>query len=95
MPIPDGVDDATAAALPNPALSAWLSLVWRAQRELGETVLILGYTGVAGKLAIQIARHLGAGRVVAGGRNEQVLRTLNDLGADATIHLDQSDQELT
>jgi NADPH2:quinone reductase len=57
--------------------------------------LILGGTGVAGKLAIQIARHLGAGRVVAAGRNEQVLRTLNDLGADATIHLDQSDQELT
>jgi NADPH2:quinone reductase len=50
---------------------------------------------VAGKLAIQIAKHLGAGRVVAAGRNEQVLRTLNDLGADATIHLDQPDKELT
>jgi NADPH2:quinone reductase len=56
--------------------------------------LILGGTGVAGKLAIQIARHLGAGRVVAAGRSEQVLRTLNDLGGDATIRLDQSDQEL-
>jgi len=95
LPIPDEVNDVTAAALPNPALSAWLSLVWRAQLKPGETVLILGGTGVAGKLAIQIARHLGAGRVVAAGRNEQVLRTLNDLGADATIHLDQSDQELT
>ena len=57
--------------------------------------MILGGTGVAGELAIQIAKHLGAGRVVAAGRNEQVLRTLNDLGADVTIHLDQSDQELT
>jgi NADPH2:quinone reductase len=95
LPIPDGVDDGTAAALPNPALSSWLSLVWRAQIKRGETALILGATGVAGKLAIQIAKHLGAGRVVAAGRNEQVLRTLNDLGADATIHLDQPDKELT
>jgi len=95
LPIPDGVDDVTAAALPNPALSSWLSLVWRAQLKRGETVLILGATGVAGKLAVQIAKHLGAGRVVAAGRNEQVLRTLNDLGADATIHLDQPDKVLT
>ena len=95
LPIPDGVDDVTAAALPNPALSSWLSLVWRAQLKRGETALILGATGVAGKLAVQIAKHLGAGRVVAAGRNEQVLRTLNDLGADATIHLDQPDKELT
>src|SRR6266700_3085377 len=94
LPIPHGVDDVTAAALPNPALSSWLSLVWRAQIKRGETALILGATGVAGKLAIQIAKHLGAGRVVAAGRNEQVLRTLNDLGADATIHLDQPDKEL-
>ena len=94
LAIPDGVDDVIAAALPNPALSSWLPLVWRAQLKPGETVLILGATGVAGKLAVQIARHLGAGRVVAAGRNEQVLRTLNALGADATIHLDQPDREL-
>jgi NADPH2:quinone reductase len=95
LPIPDGVDDVTAAALPNPALSSWLPLVWRAQLKPGETVLILGATGVAGKLAIQIARHLGAERVVAAGRNEQVLKTLPDLGADAIIALDQPDQVLT
>jgi NADPH2:quinone reductase len=95
LPIPDNVDDVTAAALPNPALSSWLPLVWRAQLKPGETVLILGATGVAGKLAIQIARHLGAGRVVAAGRNDQVLKTLPDLGADALIALDQPDQQLT
>jgi NADPH2:quinone reductase len=95
LPIPDGVDDVTAAALPNPALSSWLPLVWRAQLKPGETVLVLGATGVAGKLAIQIAKHLGAGRVVAAGRNEQVLKTLPDLGADAIIALDQPDQVLT
>ncbi|HEY2094441.1 MAG TPA: zinc-binding alcohol dehydrogenase family protein [Thermoanaerobaculia bacterium] len=94
LPVPDSVDDDTAAALPNPALSSWLPLVWRAKLERGETVLILGATGVAGKVAIQIAKHLGAGRVVAAGRNTQVLKTLPDLGADATIDLGQPDQEL-
>jgi NADPH2:quinone reductase len=95
LPIPEQVDDATAAALPNPALSAWLPLIWRAQLQPGETVLILGATGVAGQLAIQIAKHLGAGRVVAAGRNRRVLTTLHDLGADATIALDLPDQALT
>lgn len=94
LPVPDGVDDNTAAALPNPALSSWLPLLWRARLKPGETVLILGATGVAGKLAIQIAKHLGAGRVVAAGRNARVLETLPDLGADATIALDQPDHEL-
>jgi NADPH2:quinone reductase len=94
LPVPDSVDDNTAAALPNPALSSWLPLVWRARLKPGETVLILGATGVAGRLAIQIAKHLGAGRVVAAGRNQHMLATLSGLGADATIALDQPDQEL-
>src|SRR5690242_20090730 len=42
FPVPDNLDDATAAALPNPALSSWLPLTWRAQLAAGETVLILG-----------------------------------------------------
>lgn len=95
LPVPEQVDDVTAAALPNPALSAWLALVWRAQLRPAETVLILGATGVAGQLAVQIAKHFGAERVVAAGRNRRVLATLRDLGADATIALDLSDQELT
>src|SRR5258708_4482569 len=94
VPVPEQVDDVTAAALPNPALSAWLSLIWRAQLQPGETVLILGATGVAGQLAVQIAKHLGAERGVAAGRNRRVLTTLRDLGADATIALDLPDQEL-
>jgi NADPH:quinone reductase-like Zn-dependent oxidoreductase len=93
-PVPAGLDDATAAALPNPALSSWLPLAWRAKLAPGETVLILGATGTAGKLAIQIAKILGAGRVVAAGRNAQVLRTLPSLGADALIHLEQSGPEV-
>jgi NADPH2:quinone reductase len=95
LPIPEEIDDVTAAALPNPALSAWLSLVWRAQLRSGETVLILGATGVAGKLAIQIAKHLGADRVIAAGRNAEILKMLPGLGADSTISLNQSDEALT
>jgi len=95
FPIPDNVNDDIAAAVVNPGLSAWGALVWRAQLAPGETVLILGATGVTGKLAIQTAKLLGAGRVIAAGRNEQVLNTLHDLGADTTIHLDKPGQVLT
>jgi len=95
FPIPDNVDDDIAAAVVNPGLSAWGALAWRAQLTPGETVLILGATGVTGQLAIQTAKLLGAGRVIAAGRNEQVLNTLRDLGADTTIHLDKPGQNLT
>jgi NADPH2:quinone reductase len=95
FPVPESVDDSTAAALPNPGVSAWLAITWRAKLAPGETVLILGATGVAGKLAVQIAKLLGAGRVTAAGRNEQILGTLHGLGADATIRLDTPGQNLT
>jgi NADPH2:quinone reductase len=95
LPVPEPIDDLTAAAMPNPGVSAWLSLVWRAKLQPGEKVLVLGATGVAGQLAVQIARHIGAERVVAAGRNRRVLAKLGDLGADATIALDLTDSELT
>jgi NADPH:quinone reductase-like Zn-dependent oxidoreductase len=95
FPIPDNVNDDVAAAVVNPGLSAWGALVWRAQLAPGETVLILGATGVTGKLAIQTAKLLGAGRVIAVGRNEQVVNSLHDLGADTIIHLGKPDQDLT
>lgn len=69
FPLPEGLDDALAAALPNPGMSAWLSLKDRARVAKGETVLIMGATGVAGQLGLQAARYLGARRVVAAGRN--------------------------
>jgi NADPH2:quinone reductase len=93
-PIPDGVDDIVAAALPNPGLSSWLPLITTAKLSPGETVLVLGATGVAGKLAIQIAKHLGAARVVAAGRNEEILKGLQTLGADACIRLDVPESDL-
>jgi NADPH:quinone reductase-like Zn-dependent oxidoreductase len=87
FPVPENVNDETAAALPNPGVSAWLSLAYRAKLVRGENVLILGATGVTGKLAVKIAKLLGASRVIAAGRNQQALSTLHDLGADATISL--------
>jgi NADPH2:quinone reductase len=93
-PIPDGVDDALAAAIENPGVSAFTVLDWRAGLRPGERVLILGATGVAGQIAVQIARHLRAGRIVAAGRNPRVLASLPSLGADATIQLDQPDDAL-
>jgi NADPH:quinone reductase-like Zn-dependent oxidoreductase len=95
FPIPDNIDDDIAAAVVNPGLSAWGAIVWRAQLTAGETVLILGATGVTGKLAVQTAKLLGARRVIAAGRNQQVLNSLHDLGADTTIRLDKPGQDLT
>ncbi len=94
FPVPPEVDDETAAALPNPGISAWLTLAFRAKLVPGENVLILGATGVTGKLAVQIARLLGAGRVVAAGRNQQALNALPLRGADAVIRLDESAKKL-
>ena len=94
FPVPAGLDDDTAAALPNPGISAWLSLTHRAKLAPGETVLILGATGVVGQLAVQIAKLLGAKRVIGAGRNERVLGALKELGADATIQLDQPQDSL-
>jgi NADPH:quinone reductase-like Zn-dependent oxidoreductase len=94
IPLPDGLDDATAAGIANPAMSSWAALMGRAKFVAGENVTILGATGVAGKLAVQIAKRLGARRVTAAGRNPQALETLKELGADAVIPLDQEDDSL-
>ena len=94
FPVPSSMDDATAAALPNPGVSAYLVLTQNAKLAEGETVLILGATGIAGKLAVQIAKLLGASRIVGAGRNPEALIKLRELGADATIQLDQPQDQL-
>ena len=94
FPVPSSIDDDTAAALPNPGVSAWLSLTHRAKLAPGESVLILGATGVTGQLSVQIAKLLGAKRVIGAGRNERVLSKLHELGADAAIQIDQPGNSL-
>jgi NADPH:quinone reductase-like Zn-dependent oxidoreductase len=80
--VPDGLDDATAAALPNAVAGSAMALRFSAKMNAGETILINGATGVTGKIAVQIARHYGAGRIIVTGRNEQSLQSLKELGAD-------------
>ncbi|HEY5209209.1 MAG TPA: zinc-binding alcohol dehydrogenase family protein [Stellaceae bacterium] len=87
LPLPDGLDDVTAAAIANPGMSSWAAYTERARLRVGETVLVNGATGTAGRLAVRIAKHLGAGKVIATGRNADALRSLTALGADATIPL--------
>ena len=94
VPLPDGLDDATAAGTANPAMSSWVALTVRAKFVAGESVLVLGATGVAGQLAVQIAKRLGARRVIACGRNPEALAEAKALGADATISLDQPREAL-
>jgi NADPH2:quinone reductase len=84
--LPDAIEDVQAAAIANPGMSAWLSVKERAGLVPGETVLVLGATGVAGHLAIQIARHLGARRIIGAGRN---LESLAGENLDAVIALSQ------
>ncbi len=93
VPVPDELDDVTAAALANPGMSSWAALRHRARLSPGETVLINGATGVSGKLAIGIARHLGAGRIIATGRNPVALEALKEIGADETISLADGETE--
>lgn len=85
--VPEGADVIKIAAAMNPAMSAWVALRRRVAIEAGQSVLILGATGNAGQMAIQIAKRLGAGRVVGAGRDRARLATLPGLGADATVAL--------
>jgi NADPH:quinone reductase-like Zn-dependent oxidoreductase len=94
-PVPRGVAASVAAALPASALTSLLPLKYGAKLQSGETVLINGATGVSGKVAIQIAKLLGAGRIVGTGRDEEGLHSIMQLGADAEIDLKQSDENIT
>ena len=94
VPLPDDVDDVTAAAIAIPGMSSWAAFKERARLIAGENVLINGATGAAGRLAVQIARHLGAKRVIATGRDVAALEHVKALGADVTIPLLQSPMDL-
>ena len=89
--VPDGVDDRTAIAMGIAATGALVPLE-QANIKAGENVLILGATGTLGQIALQLARYLGAGRVVAAARNGTALARLAERGiADATVQLGGDD----
>jgi NADPH:quinone reductase-like Zn-dependent oxidoreductase len=85
LEVPDGLDDVTAAAIANPGMSAWASLMERAKFVAGETVMVNGGTSTGGRIAIQLAKHLGAKRIIATGRNAQELEALKSIGADVVV----------
>jgi len=87
IPLPDGVDVAKVAAAMNPAMSAWVALRRRVPLEPGQSVLVLGATGNAGGMAVQVAKRLGAARVVGAGRNPERLAGLPAIGADEVVAL--------
>jgi NADPH:quinone reductase-like Zn-dependent oxidoreductase len=89
--IPDGLDNATAAALPNAVIGAAMGLRFKADIQPGDAVLINGATGFTGRVAVQIAKHYGAKRVIVTGRNKQSLVNLLLLGADETVSVLQDD----
>ncbi|WP_260704008.1 quinone oxidoreductase family protein [Edaphobacter flagellatus] len=88
VPLPGSCDSNVVAATANPGMSSWVALKERAKFISGESVLILGATGSAGQLAIQIAKRLGARHIVAVGRNVN-FDALHSLGADSVISLQQ------
>jgi NADPH:quinone reductase-like Zn-dependent oxidoreductase len=91
-PLPENIDPVTAAAIPNPGLSAWMSLDYSAAVKPGAHVLVLGATGVTGSVAVQLAKSVfGAQRVVVAGRNPQRLQWLRSVGADDVIRLGEDD----
>jgi NADPH2:quinone reductase len=86
--VPDGIEDGLAVSFGISGLAAWLALTWRADLQRGESALVLGSSGALGQIAVQGARLLGAGRVVAAARDGESLdHARHELGADAVVEL--------
>jgi NADPH:quinone reductase-like Zn-dependent oxidoreductase len=87
IPLPEDADVTAIAAAMNPAMSSWVALRGRIELRPGARVLVLGATGNAGAMAVQIAKLLGAGTVVAAGRDRGRLDAVAARGADALVQL--------
>jgi NADPH:quinone reductase-like Zn-dependent oxidoreductase len=83
--LPKGVDPVQLAA----AMSSWVALRRRIDFKRGQRVLVLGATGNAGRMAVQVAKRFGASQVIAAGRDEARLERLPALGADVTCTFDE------
>lgn len=91
LTLPDNVADDLVAALGLSAIAAWMALTWRGRLQPGEQVLVLGASGAVGQVAVQAARLLGAGRVIAASRDQAGLARALTRGADATVDLTGDD----
>ena len=90
--LPEDVDPVVVAAAMNPAMSSWIALRRRTSFSAGQKVLVLGATGNAGRMAVQIATFFGAGAVTGVARDAAALAALTGLGATGTVLLDGSPQ---
>jgi len=88
IPIPDGLSDEQALGIGMAGTTAWLALTWKGRLEPGQSVLVTAATGAVGQVAVQAAKVLGASRLVAAGRNRDVLEGLLQRGADETLVID-------
>ncbi|MEV6304935.1 zinc-binding alcohol dehydrogenase family protein [Actinoplanes sp. NPDC051861] len=86
--LPEGIDPVRIAAAMNPGMSSWVALQRRIGFVAGQRVLVIGATGNAGRMAVQVAKLFGAGHVIAAGRDAARLAALPALGADETCTLD-------
>ncbi|HEY1351243.1 MAG TPA: zinc-binding dehydrogenase [Ktedonobacteraceae bacterium] len=94
LALPEQVGDDLVAALGLSAIAAWMALTWRGQLQAGETVLVLGASGAVGQVAVQAARLLGAGRVIAATRDEGARVRALTQGADAVVDLTGADVDV-
>jgi NADPH2:quinone reductase len=83
--VPDAVADGPALALLVQGLTAWHLLRGSAALRPGETVVVNAAAGGVGTLAVQLARHLGAGRIIAAASSPAKRDLAASLGADATV----------
>lgn len=89
--VPDDVDDVTAITMAIAGTGAYVPLL-KTEIQKGDTVLVLGATGGVGQIALQLARIMGAGRVVGAARNAEALTRLKDRGvADAVVQMGAGD----
>lgn len=93
FPIPEGVDDDAALALLIQGLTAWHLLRTSAKLSPGETVVVISGAGGVGSLAVQLAKPLGAGCVIATASSEEKRARCLELGADVAI--DSQTEELS
>jgi len=93
VPIPDGVDDDTAAALLVQGLTADAILRISANLREGESVVVNAAAGGTGSLCLQLARQMGAGRVIGLASSDEKRELVERLGAD--VALDSRAQDLT
>lgn len=83
--VPEGVDDSAALALVLQGTTAWHILHTSAHLAAGESVVVHAAAGGVGSLAVQLAKHFGAGRVIAVASSQDKRDLAASLGADVTV----------